>query len=435
MPVSAAGAALRFLEPAGGIDRSRSVLHGPFVPGHRPSDEVIVTDPIDPIDKLGDIAATAGLRRVHMLAWRDLDDVEAGGSEVHASEVARLWAEAGIEVVMRTSFAQGHPSQAQRDGYRVVRKAGRYLVFPRSAASEALGRHGRRDALVEIWNGMPFLSPLWARGPRVVFLHHIHAEMWKMVLPPNLARMGDALERRIAPRLYRGSRMITLSPSSKEEMLEVGFRDHLVDVIPPGVDRRFSPGGERSITPLVVGVGRLVPVKRFDRLVRAVHRARRQAPDLRLLLVGTGPERTALEALVEELDATSYVHFAGRVSDEALVDIYRSAWCVASSSVREGWGMTLTEAASCGTPAVATRIAGHLDAVVEGHSGLLADDVEGLAEHLATIAGDPELRDRLQAGALAHSSRFSWTNTATRILETVADEVLGRPSAQAGPPA
>ncbi|MEZ5178389.1 MAG: hypothetical protein R2746_08915 [Acidimicrobiales bacterium] len=155
-----------------------------------------MTDTSDPLQKLGDIAATAGIRRIHVLAWRDLDDVEAGGSEVHAAEVARLWSEAGLEVVMRTSYAQGHPPRATRDGYQVIRKAGRYLVFPRAAASEALHRYGRRDALVEIWNGMPFFSPLWATGPRVVFLHHVHAEMWKMVLPPNLARLGDTLERR-----------------------------------------------------------------------------------------------------------------------------------------------------------------------------------------------------------------------------------------------
>ncbi|MCB1039653.1 MAG: glycosyltransferase, partial [Acidimicrobiales bacterium] len=149
-----------------------------------------VNEPFDHRQKLGDLAAAAGLRRIHLLAWRDLDDVEAGGSEVHAAEVARHWAEAGIEVVMRTSHAQGHPPRAVRDGYEVVRKAGRYLVFPRAAVAEAAHRYGRRDGLVEIWNGMPFFSPLWASGPRIVFLHHIHAEMWKMVLPPNLARAG-----------------------------------------------------------------------------------------------------------------------------------------------------------------------------------------------------------------------------------------------------
>lgn len=391
-----------------------------------------MTDAPDHRQKLGDLAAAAGIRRIHMLAWRDLDDVEAGGSEVHAAEVARLWSEAGIEVLMRTSYAQGHPPRARRDGYEVIRKAGRYLVFPRAAASEAAHRYGQRDALVEIWNGMPFFSPLWATGPRVVFLHHIHADMWKMVLPPNLARLGDTLERRVAPRIYHGSRMITLSPSSKQEMLDVGFRDELVEVVPPGVDPQFHPGGSRSETPLVVGVGRLVPVKRFDRLIRAVVAARRSAPDLRLELVGTGPDRTDLEALVAELDATEFVHFAGRVSDEELVATYQRAWAVASSSVREGWGMTLTEAAACGTPAVATRIPGHVDALAEDRSGLLADDDADLARHLARIATDRALRDRLSAGALAHAGTFTWENTATRILEVLADEALGRPSLHPG---
>ena len=386
-----------------------------------------MTDTPDSRQKLGDLAAAAGIRRIHMLAWRDLDDVEAGGSEVHAAEVARLWAEAGIEVVMRTSYAQGHPPKAKRDGYQVIRKAGRYLVFPRAAASEAAHRYGKRDALVEIWNGMPFFSPLWATGPRVVFLHHVHADMWKMVLPPNLARMGDTLERQVAPRIYRGSRMITLSPSSKEEMLEIGFKDELVEIVPPGVDAHFRPGGTRSATPLIVGVGRLVPVKRFDRLIRAVVDARRSAPELELKIVGTGPDRTDLEALIEELDAGSFVHLAGRVSDEELVATYQSAWAVASASVREGWGMTLTEAAACGTPSVATRIPGHVDALAEGTSGLLADDQADLARQIARIATDSPLRQRLTSGALEHAGHFTWDATATKIMEILVDEALGRP--------
>src|SRR5882672_12699482 len=94
------------------------------------------------VAKLGDIAAQAGLQRVSMLAWRDLDDPEAGGSELHAHRIASLWAEAGLEVTMRTSFAAGKPQVSWRDGYRVIRKAGRYLVFPRAAISEMLGWHG-----------------------------------------------------------------------------------------------------------------------------------------------------------------------------------------------------------------------------------------------------------------------------------------------------
>ncbi|HEX7132857.1 MAG TPA: glycosyltransferase family 4 protein, partial [Iamia sp.] len=193
-----------------------------------------MTTPSAPPPKLGDIAAAAGLQRVHMIAWRDLDDVEAGGSEVHAATVARLWSEAGLDVLMRTSWAQGHPNHDRRDGYEVVRKAGRYQVFPRTALAEIRKTYGRPDGLVEIWNGMPFFSPLWATVPRVVVLHHVHGDMWNMVLPPNLAKVGDTIERRLAPAIYRRSRMITLSPSSKEEMVELGFRPERIDVVPPG---------------------------------------------------------------------------------------------------------------------------------------------------------------------------------------------------------
>jgi hypothetical protein len=64
---------------------------------------------------------------------------------------------------MRTSYAAGHPRVSWRDGYRVMRNAGRYMVFPRPAFSEMMGWHGSRDGL-EIWNGMPFFSPVWGRG-------------------------------------------------------------------------------------------------------------------------------------------------------------------------------------------------------------------------------------------------------------------------------
>lgn len=88
--------------------------------------------------------------------------------------------------------------------------------------------------------------------------------------------------------------------------------------------------------------------------------------------------------------------------------------------------MTLTEAAACGTPVVATRIAGHVDAVADGVSGLLADDDAEVARLLARVCTDADLRARLEAGALDHAARFSWANTAARIMAVLVDEATGR---------
>ncbi len=377
---------------------------------------------------LAAIAADAGLRRIHFVAWRDLDDPEAGGSELHAHRVASLWASAGLDVTFRTSAVAGGPAALSRDGYRVLRRSGRYAVFPGAAWEGIRMGHRPGDALVEIWNGMPFFSPLWYRGPRLVFLHHVHAEMWGMVLPPTLARLGDTMERRIAPRFYRSSRVVTLSESSRTEIVDrLGLPPERVTVAPPGVDDRYGPGGQRSPVPLVVAVGRLVPVKRFDALIRALAEVKADHPDLRAVIIGEGYERPALDALRARLGATDWLEMPGHVTDEEQVSWYRRAWVVASSSQREGWGMTLSEAAACGTPAVATAIAGHADAVLHGESGLLVDDVGDLGSALARVLDDDVLRSRLAKGALVRARWFTWDATARRALEALADEATRRP--------
>jgi glycosyltransferase involved in cell wall biosynthesis len=376
---------------------------------------------------IGEIAERAGLRRIDVLAWRDFDDPEAGGSELHAHRVMAAWSQAGLDVSITTSSVPGGRRVVRRDGYRVIRRAGRYSVFPRSILSGAVGRIGTGDGVVEIWNGMPFFSPVWSRSPQITFLHHVHAEMWKMVLPRGMAEFGHLLEHRIAPPLYRRSRIVTLSQSSKAEIVE---RLHLpadrISVTPPGVEPRFSPGGERSSVPLVVAVGRLVPVKRFHHLIEALVRLKAELPELRAVIAGEGYERPALEALLDERGAASWIELPGFVDDDGLVDLYRSAWVVASASLREGWGMTVTEAGACGTPAVVSRIGGHEDAVVDGRSGLLVDSTDDMVRGLAAVLRDEVLRRRLGVGALERAGRLTWDATARGTLAALGAEALSR---------
>jgi len=374
--------------------------------------------------KIGDLAAEAGLRRIHILAWRDLADVEAGGSEVHAATIASHWANAGIEVTMRTSYAQGSLPEAVRDGYRVIRRAGRYLVFPRAAGSELLGRHGPRDGLVEIWNGMPFFSPVWARGPKVTWLHHIHEAMWPMVLPPRLAKAGQILERRVAPPFYRSSKIVTLSDSSRATIINrMHLKPENVTVVSPGIDPVFRLAGSKSDSPKIVAVGRLMPSKGFDALIDAVQQVRSTIP-ARLVIVGDGYERDYLERRVRELDAESWCEMPGRVSEATLVDHYRSAWLLASASQSEGWGMTITEAAACGTPAVATRISGHVDAIRDDITGILVSGSDELAGAMIRLLGDADMRERMSTAATAWAEQFTWQRTAHDTLAVLAGEAM-----------
>jgi glycosyltransferase involved in cell wall biosynthesis len=200
----------------------------------------------------------------------------------------------------------------------------------------------------------------------------------------------------------------------------------MVRVVPPGIDRRFTPGGERSARPLVVAVGRLVPVKRFEVLIPILVELKRRVPELEAVIVGEGYRREDLEAQIREAGAEGWLALPGRVTDDALVDLYRRAWVVASVSSGEGWGMTITEAAACATPAVATRITGHVDAIVDGTTGLLGDGPDEVTDALERVVRDPDLRHRLSNAARSNADRYTWEATAEGTLRALADDARRR---------
>ena len=377
---------------------------------------------VDP-NELSELAKKAGLRQIHILAWRDLADPEAGGSEVHAHEVATVWAQAGIDVTVRTSYAVNRPNNELRNGYRVVRKAGRYMTFPRSVLSEVAGRLGHADGLVEVWNGMPFMSPLWFKGPRTTWLHHIHDEMWDMVLSERLAKLGKAIELKIAPPFYRKTEIVTLSESSRRNIIDRFAMDaNRVRVVSPGIDPTFTPGSTKSPQPSVIAVGRLVPPKHFDKVIEAVQTARLEIPTLTATIVGDGFERPAVEQRVRDAGMSDVIRIAGRVSPVELLDLYQTSWLNVSASSHEGWGMTITEAAACGTPSVVTDSSGHRDAVIDGKTGILVGNANQLGGAIANAITAPSSLRSLSANALAHAQSFTWANTAKGTLMALAEQ-------------
>jgi glycosyltransferase involved in cell wall biosynthesis len=364
-----------------------------------------------------------GIRRVHVLAWRDLDDLDAGGSEVHADELMSRWASHGLEVLHRTSAAVGLPATDTRNGYAVVRRGSRYSVFPRTIASELTRRMGRFDALVEIWNGVPWFSPVWCRKPHITVLHHIHGPMWDQILPGPLAAFGRVLEARIAPPFYRRSLTVTPSDATRDELLELGFRADRVRAFPNGVDEFFAPGGDKTPNPSILAVGRLAPVKRFELVIDAAIEARQSVPGLTATIIGEGPQRGELQQRIDAAGASDWIHIRGRVDRRELVAEYRQAWLVVSGSLAEGWGLSLTEGAACGTPSVATDIRGHRSSVIAGVTGLLVEPAL-LGTTIADVLGDDRRRHDLAEAALVRARTLTWDASALGITSCLHAEVV-----------
>lgn len=378
---------------------------------------------------MAEAAAAAGISRVHVLAFRDRDHPDAGGAEEHAVQLASHLHQAGLEVVHHTGAVPGAPRRLDRDGVTVVRRGGRVGVFATTAIDELTGRLGRRDGAIEIFHGAPFFTPLWLRGPRVAFIHHVHLGTWHHLLPAPADRIGDAIERWAVPPLYRRSTVVTAAESAKAEIVEqLRLPAANISVVPHGIDPRFGPGGERTDHPSIVAVARMMPQKGLADLLPVLAEVRRRVPTLTAVVIGDGPQRDELERMRRDLGADAWLDLVGRVEDDELVGHYQRAWVCASASHREGFGLTLTEAAACATPAVATRIPGHVDAMDDGSSGHLVDGPDEMADALVRVLTDRGHLDALRRGALAWSSRFTWAASAAGTLDALCRDARRRAS-------
>jgi glycosyltransferase involved in cell wall biosynthesis len=369
------------------------------------------------LDSVVDSAVANGIRRIQVVAYRDLDDPTAGGSERYVHEVLSRWAKGGLTITLRTVEVPGSSAVIERSGYTVERRGGHTLGAFRTTAAGAVRLRRGVDAVVEVWNGLPFWTPLWWRGPQVTVLHHLHDELWRTSFSSPVARAGSFVERRVAPLVYRGVPIATLSESSGDDLeLRTPFHGDAITVVPPGIDESFIPGPDKSSDPLVVAAGRFVPAKRFDAIVATFAKARSTHPRARLVLIGDGPERPHLEDQIATLQLADAVELAGWVEESRLRELYSSAWVLAAASISEGWGMTITEAAACATPAVASDVVGHRDAMSYS-AGRLVDSDAAMSDALVELLDDGEATARLGASARSNSVPLTWDNTAARVLE------------------
>ena len=352
--------------------------------------------------------------RVLLLNWRDLHHPEAGGAERYIVNVAEGLAARGHDVVFRTAAYPGALSDEVIEGVRYVRQGGHYSIYGRALLAN-LVRRERPDVVVDVQNGVPYLTPVVRTAPVVNLVHHVHREQWPVVFGPRTARLGWWIESELAPRVYRRTRYVAVSDSTKRELVDLGVDPDRVSIIHNGTDAVADADAQRSPRPRVVVLGRLVPQKRVEIALDAVAALRERVPGIHLDVVGSGWWEPNLRDHVAGLGMEDDVTFHGHVSEAEKHVLLAQAWVHAMPSLKEGWGLVVVEAGVHGTPTVAFRTAGGpADSIRHGETGLLVDDdgsepdVEAFTAALESLLTDEEQRERLSREARRWVSRFRW---------------------------
>jgi glycosyltransferase involved in cell wall biosynthesis len=348
--------------------------------------------------------------RILILAWRDLANELAGGSEVLIDKLAAGLLARGHEVTLMCANPVGHPR-----AYPVKPNGGTVDQFVR-APFEYLRHFRDVDLVVDVANGVSFYTPFFRRKPSICFVNHVHTEQWDQWFPKPLAAIGRQLELKAMPAVYRNRLFVAVSPSTAEVLEGMGVDRERIRIIINGTTIPEAPSPE-SPEPLFVGMGRLVPHKRFELAIQAFEQIQPQVGG-RLVIAGKGPELESLRAM-----AGPGVEVRGHIDDAEKDRLLASAWLLVHPASHEGWGLVITEAAAHGTPALAFRVPGLKDSIVDGLSGVLVDRPEDLAETWLRIATDPAWRARLRAGARLRAEACTWDRTIER-FEEICEEAI-----------
>ncbi len=268
---------------------------------------------------------------------------------------------------------------------------------------------GRRDidVAVDEVNTLPFLSRFAMPNRVVVWMLQLAREVWLAEAPPVIGHIGYLAEPALLA-IYRRSPIVTISKSSAASFRKMGMRGpiEVAEIsLQPAFEGSFAP-----VPGLVGYVGRLAPSKRVDHIISAVSILAERVPQVRLVIIGSGSEReeARLRRHAARLGIVERVTFAGRVTSEERDRLMSEMDVLALTSMREGWGLVVSEAARFGVPSVVYPVAGVVDSVAGGRTGLVTERErpDDLAVALEAVVRNRALRDTLGKNAAEYLREF-----------------------------
>jgi glycosyltransferase involved in cell wall biosynthesis len=358
--------------------------------------------------------------RVLMLNWRDAWHPKAGGAELVTLRVLERLAERGHEVEWFSGAYAGAARDEWRNRIHFVRAGSQATVHV--AAWRRYARTAAFDIVVDQINTIPFYAHLYVRAPTIALIHQLAQEVWHYEFPAPFGRLGAALERfYLLP--YRDVPIISESASSAASFRAFGLRGQ-ISVVSLAVDCRAECDVPTKVLPReIVTLGRVTPSKRPEHAIAAAGVLRERGWSGRLVMIGGGSPKYV--GRLKELGASRLgdrFTLTGRVSDEERSRLLRSASCIWMTSVREGWGLAITEAARHGTPAVVYRVPGLVDSVSDRETGFVVDqDPTALADATERLFGDDYAA--FAERALAASRAYDWETTTDQFEGALRDRI------------
>jgi glycosyltransferase involved in cell wall biosynthesis len=360
--------------------------------------------------------------KILILNYRDRTHPLAGGAEVHLHRIFGKLAELGHEVTLFTTNykigSKSAPKFEVLDGISVIRFGPDALFQLNVLFLARFIKKFKPDIIVEDLNKLPLFSPYITKIPKLIQIHHLwKASIFREAFFP--VALAVWLGERIIPFVYRKCHFAAVSPSAKNELCELGIAKENISVIYNGTENEFLETEKVRVKSLYfLWLGRFRKYKGVWVAFEAFKIFAKKHPEVKLVFAGSGPEEKKMRIKAKEWGLEANVEFLGTVSGQKKIELYSKALCLLQTSYKEGWGLTVIEAAAAGTASIASDTSGLCDSVKDRKTGLLfkVGSAADCAQKMEELYSSENLRKSLESEAKSHADSFSWETSAKETL-------------------
>jgi glycosyltransferase involved in cell wall biosynthesis len=364
--------------------------------------------------------------KILWLTWKDRGHPLAGGAETISGEIMDRLIRDGHKVRMVTSHYLDSNSYETRGELEIFRTGNRYTVYhcAKKLFKEQLS--GWADIVVDEMNTIPFGSGLYNKTKNTMLCYQLAREVWfyQMVFP--LSLFGYLAEPLILRRLARSySTILTESASTKADLERYGFRT--VRTFRAGISiAPLDSLTTKKSSKLILYLGAIRPMKRTLDAIKAFETARDQDNSLEMVVAGDTLGRYAKKIVryATQSRHSQAIRILGRVSASERLSLMKKAKLILVTSIKEGWGLIVTEANSQGTPAIAYDVDGLRDSVQNNITGRLvkSGDYRAMGDQIIDLLSDQEIYDQLRHKAWDWSKEFTFSNSYHDFLKILLDK-------------
>jgi glycosyltransferase involved in cell wall biosynthesis len=364
------------------------------------------------------------------LSWRDITSPNAGGAEVHTHEMLSRADKSKYRIYHLATRKEGQPESEVIDGVTYLRHGNAVTVI--IAAMRFYARNKDCiDFVIDQCNTHRFFTPFWVpKEKRIFYIHQLTKEIWDYSAKFPLSKIGKLMEEWMLG-LNRNDAVITVSESTRDELVQRGYDRDKIRIIHNGVS--FKPWTvdkwyEKEATPTFIYAGRYSPYKGIDVAVNALANVKKQYPTAKLWIIGKKDQeyvdknlmpvceagnmtwKDMSDAEIESTGVQGDIISWGYVSEDKKLELLSRAHVLLFPSIREGWGIPITEAGCVGTPCIAFDSPGIREAVDYGKAGYICSEntIKGLADQMIVAISDKIVYNEKRQKAYEYSSQFLW---------------------------